>query len=43
MGPFEKIVDQIRGVLILGVVLVGPGLGPNPRSKIRGDAPGFNI
>jgi len=28
MGPSEKIVDQIRGVVILGLGLVGPGLGP---------------
>ena len=41
MGTFEKIVDQIRDFfLILGVVLVCPGLYPNPRPKIRGAAPG---
>jgi len=40
IGPFEKIVDEIRGVFNFGVVLVCPGLDPTtPRPKIRGAAP----
>lgn len=31
--PFEQRVDQIRRVLILGLVLVGPGLGPYPSAQ----------
>jgi len=30
MGPFEKIVDHIRGVLHFGGRFGGPGLGPGP-------------
>jgi len=33
MGPFEKIVDQIRGAFNFGVGLVGPGLCPSPPLK----------
>ena len=31
MGPFEKIVDQIRGVKNFGGRFGGPGLGPGPK------------
>jgi len=31
--PFEQREDQIRRVLILGLVLVGPGLGPYPSAQ----------
>ena len=43
MGPFEKIVDEIRGVFNFGGSFGVPRLGPDPRPKIRGDAPAPRI
>jgi len=41
MGPFEKIVDQIRGVFNFGGSFGVPRLGPDPRPKIRGAVPAY--